>query len=446
MARPNGRSRRWVVGAGAGAAPAALLAACAPGPGSSPAATPARGPVTVRLATDWLDGPRGDTLKMAVPAFEERRPDVRVQVDAITGDYFTAINTQIAAGTIQEVVLFEGNFFQSFKDQGAFTAIDEALKQQKVAMADYSVVPGIYQDKGKQYGMPFQLVLSGWYYNVDLFEERGLKPPDESWTWDDVLAAAQALTRPERNQYGIHVSNGDQFVWGPLLFSAGARWHNADKTKTLLADQGGLEAFQWIIDLIHKHRVSPAPAQVNEVRGSFGSPFQAGKVGLFPSAISGSGGMVRAIGDRFRWDIMPTPKHPRTGKATHVWNDQPHVLMNVAGKLGVTEQATALIIFLAGEVVQGRVAVDRGSIPVLKKLQTGPEYLKPPPNNMKQIAANLRDPDIQTPGYIKGWDEWRPAYVQALDKAFTGEESAQQALRNAVTAADAVLARTGPQK
>ena len=35
------------------------------------------------------------------------------------------------------------------------------------------------------------------------------------------------------------MTNSDQFVWGPLLFSAGARWHNADKTKTLLADQGG---------------------------------------------------------------------------------------------------------------------------------------------------------------------------------------------------------------
>ena len=209
---------------------------------------------------------------MAVPAFEQQHPEIKVAVEAITGDYFTAINTQLAAGTIQEVVLFEGNFFQSFKEQGAFTAIDQALKQQKVSMADYSVVPGIYQDQGKQYGMPFQLVLSGWHYNVDLFEERGLKPPDERWTWDDVLAAAQALTRPERGQYGIHVTNSDQFVWGPLLFSAGARWHNADRTKTLLGDQGGSEAFQWVIDLIHRHRVSPAPGQVTEVRGAFGAP------------------------------------------------------------------------------------------------------------------------------------------------------------------------------
>src|SRR5687767_10637517 len=107
MGHPNRRTRRWIYEAGAAAAPTAFLAACAPGASRAPAAAPARGPVTVRLATDWLDGPRGDTLKMAIPAFEQQHPDIKVQVDAITGEYFMAINTQIAAGTIQEVVLFE---------------------------------------------------------------------------------------------------------------------------------------------------------------------------------------------------------------------------------------------------------------------------------------------------------------------------------------------------
>ena len=424
-----------------------MAAACAPAGQSEPGGTaPVKGPVTVRLATDWLSGPRGDTLTMAIPAFQQRYPDITVQVDAITGEYFTAINTQLAAGTIQEVVLFEGNFFQSYKDQGAFTAIDAALKRQNVTMADYTVVPGIYQDKGRQYGMPFQLVVSGWYYNADLFRDRGLRLPDDSWTWDDVLAAAQALTQPEKGQYGIHVTNSDQFCWGPLLFSAGARWHNADRTKTLLADQGGPDAFQWTIDLIHRHRVSPAPAQVNELRGSFGNPFQAGKVGMVAGAISGTGGTARSIGDRFRWALMPSPKHPRTKKALHVYNDQPHILMKTAQQRGVTEQATSLIIFLAGEIVQGRVGVDRGSVPVLKRLQTSPEYLQGPPENMRQVSLNLASAEIQTPGYIRGWEEWIGAYRPEIDKAFTGEVAAQQALRNAVTAADAVLARQGPQR
>ncbi len=447
----NGRAttRRHLLAAaavttGAGTLGGAVIGCASLAKESAPPAV--KGPVTVNFATDWLSGPRGDTMKMAIPAFEQRYPDIKVQLNPITGDYFTVINTHIAAGTIEEVILFEGTFFWSFKDQGAFTSIDAELKAQKIAMADYTVVPGIYQDKGKQYGMPFQLVLSGWFYNVDLFKQRGLKLPDDTWTWDDVLAAAQALTQPQDNQYGIHMQNSDQFCWWPLLFSAGARLQNADKTKTLLADQGGLDAFQWVIDLIHKHRVSPTPQQVNEIRGTFSNPFTAGKIGMYPIGISGSGSLASAIQDRFKWAIMPTPKHPKTKKATHLFNDQPHVLMNTAEKRGVTKQATSLLIFLAGEVVQGRIAVDRGSIPVLKRLQTSPDYLKGPPDNMQQIAINLRDPDIQTPGYIKGWDEWRPATRNAADKAFTGEVSAQQALQEAVRAGDAVLARYGPQK
>jgi multiple sugar transport system substrate-binding protein len=446
----SGATRRRVLAGAAGAwgtmmAGLALGACGGIGTRESQPAT-SKGPVTIRLATDWLSGARGDTLKAGLAAFHEQHPTIKVEVEAITGDYWTAVNTQLAAGTVQEVVLFEGNFFHSFKDQGAFTPIDAALKKYRVNMADYSVVPGIYQDKGKQYGMPFQLVASGWFYNVDLFQERGLRPPNENWTWDDVLAAAQALTQPDRQQYGIWVRSDAQFCWGPLIFSAGARWHNADKTRTLLTDQGGLEAFQWIVDLIHRHRVSPAPSQVNEIRGSFANPFVAGKIGMFPTGLQGIGNTVRQVGDRFRWALMPTPKHPRTKKATHVWNDQPHVLTNAATKKGVVEEATQLIIFLAGDVVQGRVAVDRGSIPVLKRQQTGAEYLKPPPDNMRQVAINLSDPDIQTPGFIKGWDEWWKAINDEVARAFNGEVAAQQALRNAVTAGDAVLSRYGPQR
>src|SRR5687768_3222270 len=163
--------RRYLGGAtrvlAAGALAPAAAACGAPGTPDG-AANPSKGPVTIHFATDWLQAERGETLKTALPLFEQRNPNIKVLVEAITGDYFTVINTQLAAGTIQEVVLFEGNFFQSYKDQGAFTAIDAALKRQNVTMADYTVVPGIYQDKGRQYGMPFQLVVSGWYYNADL--------------------------------------------------------------------------------------------------------------------------------------------------------------------------------------------------------------------------------------------------------------------------------------
>ena len=423
--------------------PAAALAAC--GAQTEQAAPKEKGPVTLRFATDWVSGPRGDTMKAAIPAFQERYPHVKVETEAITGDYWTAVNTQLAAETIQEIVLFEGNFFHSFKDGGAFTPIDQILKQHKISMADYSVVPGIYQDKGKQYGMPFQLVASGWRYNVDLFQERGVAPPNESWTWDDVLSAAQKLTSPERGQFGIFIQDDAQFGWAPLAYSAGARWTNADKTKTTIHENGGAEAFQWFIDLIHRHHVAPTADEAKESRGSFPNPFVAGKAGMLPQGLQSVGAMNRQVGDRFRWAIMPSPKHPRTRKATHHWNDQPHVITKTAQKKGVVEEAALLAVFLAGDLVQGRIAVERGSIPVLKKLQTAGDYLKPPPDNMQQVAKNVSDPDIQTPNFMKGWDEWWKI-VTGMGPAFEGTVNATQALRQAAQQADAVLARYGPQR
>lgn len=435
--------RRTIILRGTATAGAAtLLAACGQ---SEPSVPKEKRPVTVRLATDWLSGPRGDTMKIAIPAFQERYPHVKVETDAITGDYWTAVNTQLAAGTIQELVLFEGNFFHSFKDSGAFTPIDSILKQHKVSMGDYAVVQGIYQDKGKQYGMPFQLVASGWRYNIDLFQERGVKPPDDTWTWDDLLAAAQKLTYPERGQYGLLIQNDTQFGWAPMVFSAGARWTNADRTKTTIADNGGAEAFQWLIDLIHKHHVSPTASEATEIRGTSPNPFAAGKIGMMSASLQSIGGTVRQIQDRFRWALMPTPKHPKTRKATHLWNDQPHVLTAAAQKNGVVEEAALLAIFLAGDVAQGRIAIDRGSIPAIKKIQTGADYLKPPPDNMQQVAKNLSDPAIQTPHFMKGWDEWWKA-VTGVGDAFEGKVAAAQALRTAAQQADVILARYGPQR
>ncbi len=315
-------TRRMVVVAPAAPVLLALNACTFPGENSSRPRV--KGPVTLRLATDWVAGPRGETMKSAIPAFEQQNPGITVQVEAITGDYWAAVNTQFAAGTIQEVVLFEGNFFQNFKDQG------------------------------------------------------------------------------------------------------------------------GAEAFQWVVDLIHRHHVSPTVEEARTIQGNSPNAWAAGKIAMQPANLSAVGATVQQVGSRFKWALMPTPKHPGTKKSTQLWSDQPHVLTSTANKKDVVEEATKLILFFAGETTQGRIAIDRGSVPVTKKLQAAGDYIKPPPDNMQQAAKNLADPDIQTPGFIKGWDDWYAA-VTDVAPAFTGEVAPQQVLRNAALAADRVLTRIGPQ-
>jgi ABC-type glycerol-3-phosphate transport system substrate-binding protein len=118
------------------------------------------------------------------------------------------------------------------------------------------------------------------------------------------------------------------------------------------------------------------------------------------------------------------------------YNDQPHVINANAADL---EGATQLAVFMAGDFVQGLIADQRGSTPVLKSLQTDERYLSPPPPNMEQIGKNLEfSEDL---GFTRNWLEWYRAIETAADLAFIGEASPEDAFAAAIAAADEVLAQ-----
>ena len=49
----------------------------------------------------------------------------------------------------------------------------------------------IYQYNGKQYGIPWDMGMIGFWYNKDLFAQAGITAPPT--TWDDYLAAVKKL-------------------------------------------------------------------------------------------------------------------------------------------------------------------------------------------------------------------------------------------------------------
>ena len=54
--------------------------------------------------------------------------------------------------------------------------------------------------EGSVYGFPRDIGLEVLYYNKDHFDAAGLSYPDDSWTWDDLLAAAETLTEIWRSR------------------------------------------------------------------------------------------------------------------------------------------------------------------------------------------------------------------------------------------------------
>jgi len=116
--------------------------------------------------------------------------------------------------------------------------------------------------KGVLKGMPTLSSLPANFYRTDLLDANGLKPPT---TWDEFVTVAQATT--------IEASGDQPKVWGALIeasakavqpavkligwfYQAGGAIQDADGKPTFNMDQN-VEALQFVVDLIQKHKVAP---------------------------------------------------------------------------------------------------------------------------------------------------------------------------------------------
>lgn len=394
-------------------------------------------PVEITLATDWTQGQRAAILEQAIPEFERQFPQYSVTVEPIGGDYFDALSIQLAGGTAADVMIFSGAFFVNFQQQGAFADITPYLEDLDVDLSRYTTVPDAFIVDEQQYGMPFQLTITTWYANIDMFESAGVPLPEEGWTWDEMLEAAQALTIPDQEQFGVWMDNSMESHWGPLVLSAGGNLMNDTKTETALADGDGFEGFKFAVELVTEHGVAPTPAQAASlVTSATDSPFVAGRTAMAPANSSAVGDLTFVVGDRFRWQPIPQPAYPPTGGLRTTFNDQPHVVNANANDI---DGAVQLAVFMSGEFVQGLIAESRGSTPVLRDLQQSETYLASPPANMEQILQNLEFAEDLS--FTVGWLEWYRAIESAADLAFIGEASPEEAFEQAIEAGNQVLAQ-----
>jgi multiple sugar transport system substrate-binding protein len=70
--------------------------------------------------------------------------------------------------------------------------------------------------EGSVYGFPRDIGLEVLYYNKDIFDEVGIDYPTDDWTWDDLRAAAEALTVRDGDQitrYGLAMEGGKYQRW-----------------------------------------------------------------------------------------------------------------------------------------------------------------------------------------------------------------------------------------
>ena len=155
---------------------------------------------------------------------------------------------------------------------------------------------------GERFVMPFNVSNPVMYYNKELFAEAGLDPENPPTTWEELLAAAQALTKVENGetvQWGI--SAPPQWVRWAMSNQAGGGWMDGATNENQMDMEGTAKAYQFAADLVTVHGVASMDSAVQERLGR--QSFTAGGTGI----IMGSTGSLGSYTESTDFDLGVAP-------------------------------------------------------------------------------------------------------------------------------------------
>jgi multiple sugar transport system substrate-binding protein len=247
------------------------------------AAAPAAKAVMLDI-TSWLTNqPQKAAYAHLIDTYAKVNPNVKVVQEALSGTYITALTARIAGGNVPDLAETDWTMSQPLGEQKVIVPLDPLLKQDKISVTDYVQVAqelGRWPQKtGSYYAWYTMFATSPLYYNTAMFQSAGLQPPDESWTWDHLLAAAQKLTKVGSGAADSSFGFNLEYFTRTLLYSYGWDFASSDLSQILVDSTDSVNALQYWQDLIYKYKVSP-PGSLNFAQGAPFAAFSTKRLGM----------------------------------------------------------------------------------------------------------------------------------------------------------------------
>lgn len=372
--------------------------------------------VTITYCNFNASGGNEETLAKMVAAFEAEYPNIKVEVETIGySDYFTQMQTRVAGGTAPDCYELNIENFAAYASKGLLA---------EIAGVDVSglneTALGAFNVGGKQFGLPESFSNVVLIYNKDLFDKAGVSYPTDSWTQDDLQAAAEAIRALDENTFGI---------WQPITYNElfkvvaqyGGALLNEDKTEFTINSPENLKAAQTLVDRVLVSNVQPNTAQ----QGGMGDwdMFMSGRLGMIPTGIWAFQTFTENCD--FAWDIAVEPGS--TQKATHFFSNC--VVMNPQTEH--PEEVATWLAWLASSTASADIRLAAGwDLPALKDLSALASYLEiTPPDNREAVFESLNY--LVMPPVIEDYALMSDIIGQKLAAAADGTITVQEALDQA---------------
>lgn len=375
-------------------------------------------PITITYANFNASGGNEETLNKMYEAFHEAYPNITVQIETIAmDDYFTTMQTRIAGGTGPDCFEMNIENFGTYASQGILDDLSgadtEGINQTALQAFQYD---------GTQYGIPENFSTVVLVYNKDLFDQAGIGYPDDSWTRDDVDAAAKKIRALGDDIYGIYqpVTYNEFYK---VVAQYGGSLLNSEKTAFTINSDENVSALQSMVDRVQKTNVQPTEEQM----GGMGDwdLFESGRLGMIPTGTWCFNTFKDACD--FNWDICVEPGE--TQKATHFFANA--LVVNKDASAEAKTAAQKWLTWLASSAEAAQIRLDAGwDLPALDDTSKLSGYLEQtPPENRQAVFDSLNY--IVMPPIINDYQQMSDIITDCISKAAKGECTAKEALDDA---------------
>lgn len=212
--------------------------------------------VTISYAV-W-DSNQAALIQKIADSFEaETGIHVDIQVNG-WADYWTALEAAATGGSLPDTFWMHSNNIYYYASNNQLLDLTDYIKNsESIDLSNYPEgLDKIYNLDGKQYAIPKDYDTIGLWYNKTMFDKAGVAYPDDTWTWDDMKAAAKKLTKSDGSQYGILAPLHNQEGYYNFVYQNGGTIVTDDK-KSGYDDPKTIEAMKYYFDFV-REGLSPA--------------------------------------------------------------------------------------------------------------------------------------------------------------------------------------------
>ncbi len=261
--------------------------------------TPATTNAEITLSV-WNEPNANDELNMYLQA--EKATGIKVNINVIPeSDYSSKLNQMVSTkDTSSDIYVVWENDIKNFADAKGILSLDDYLANSTINQKDFiDAVNQLTKGLGATYGLPWCAATEVLYYNQDMFDAAGIDYPNNDWSYDDFLAAAEKLTKYNDDGttavYGFDIPNTQ--TWWAGIGGAGDQVYDASTGELVIGDG----AVSFITDCANLVKKGVMPEPSSDTSDKFAS----GK-----AAMSWLGSWnIGSYSDKlaFNWDIATIP-------------------------------------------------------------------------------------------------------------------------------------------